>query len=125
MTHHKLPPIYPGEILKEEFLDPMGITPYRLAKDIGVPQIHISQILHGKRSITPITAIRLGLYFGNSPQFWMNLQTDYELEILEDKAEQEGKKASIKVTRPDGNVVTFGGNMPRGEETEPMASGVG
>ena len=74
--------IHPGEILKLDFLDPLGITPYRLAKDIGVPQTRISQIIRGKRPITLDTAIRLGRYFNITPQFWLNLQTHYNIEEL-------------------------------------------
>ena len=74
-----LPIISPGEILREEFLRPLGITPYRLSKAIGVPQTRISAVLAGKRAITADTAIRLARYFDNSPEFWMNLQTRYDL----------------------------------------------
>jgi addiction module HigA family antidote len=80
----KLPPIHPGEILMEEFLEPMGISQYRLAKDISVPPRRINEIVHGKRSITADTALRLGRFFGMSPQFWLNLQTRYDLEVTED-----------------------------------------
>jgi antitoxin HigA-1 len=71
--------IHPGEILRLEFLEPLEITPYRLSKDIGVAQTRISEILAEKRSITADTAFRLAKYFGNSPQFWLNLQTQYDL----------------------------------------------
>jgi antitoxin HigA-1 len=71
----QLPPIHPGEILMEEFLEPMGISQYRLAKDISVPPRRINEIVHGKRSIAADTALRLGRFFGMSPQFWLNLQT--------------------------------------------------
>jgi len=84
MKEKKLPPIHPGEILQEEFLKPMRISQYRLAKDISVPPRRINEIVHGKRSITADTALRLGKYFGISPQFWLNLQTRYDLEITED-----------------------------------------
>ncbi len=76
----KLPNIHPGEILLEEFLKPMGITPYRLSKDAGLTQTRISQILHGKRAISAETALRLGKYFGNSAEFWLGLQNDFDLE---------------------------------------------
>ncbi len=75
----QLPNIHPGEILQKDFLDEFGLTAYRLAKDIGVSRIRISEILHGKRDITPDTAIRLGLYFGIEPEFWLNLQAHYNL----------------------------------------------
>jgi len=87
MKSKKLPPIHPGEILMEEFLEPMGISQYRLAKDISVPPIRINEIVHGKRSITADTALRLGRFFSMSPQFWLNLQTRYDLEITEDLLE--------------------------------------
>ena len=84
MKNKKLHPIHPGEILMEEFLQPMGITQYRLAKDISVPPRRINEIVHGKRSITADTALRLGRFFSMSPQFWLNLQTRYDLEVTED-----------------------------------------
>jgi antitoxin HigA-1 len=84
----KLPPIHPGEILLEEFLEPMGITQYRLAKDINVPPRRINEIVLGKRAITPDTALRLSLYFGLSERFWMNLQTRYDLEVEKDRSQK-------------------------------------
>ena len=81
----KLPPIHPGEILLEEFLEPMGISQYRLAKDISVPPRRINEIVLGKRAITPDTALRLSRYFGLSERFWMNLQTRYDIEIEKDR----------------------------------------
>ena len=74
-------PIHPGEILLEEFLEPLGLSQYRLAKDISVPARRINEIVHGKRSVTADTALRLARYFGLSDQFWMNLQTHYDLEV--------------------------------------------
>ena len=85
MKNKKLPPIHPGEILKEEFLEPMGISQYRVAKDISVPPRRINEIVHGKRAITADTALRLGRFFNMSPQFWLNLQTRYDLEVTEDQ----------------------------------------
>jgi len=79
------PPVHPGEILLEEFLDPMHITQYRLAKDISVPPRRINEIVHGKRAITADTALRLARYFGTSERFWLNLQARYELEIAKDR----------------------------------------
>ncbi|MGM0496509.1 MAG: HigA family addiction module antitoxin [Bacteroidota bacterium] len=76
----KLPNIHPGEILKEEFLNPMKISAYRLSKEIGIPQTRISQIIKGKRRITADTALRLSAFFGNTPKFWLGLQDDYDLE---------------------------------------------
>ena len=87
MNSDKLPPIHPGEILMEEFLEPMGISQYRLAKDMRVPPRRINEIVHGKRSITADTALRLGRFFSMSPQFWLNLQTRYDLEVTEDLLE--------------------------------------
>ena len=72
--------ITPGEILHEEFLKPMDITQYRLAKDIGVPPRRINEIVKGQRAVTADTALRLGKYFGTTPEFWLNLQTHYDLE---------------------------------------------
>ena len=81
----KLDPIHPGEILLEEFLVPMGISQYRLAKDISVSARRINEIVHGKRSISADTALRLSRYFGNTERFWMNLQTRYDLEVEKDR----------------------------------------
>ena len=75
------PPIHPGEILREEFLEPMELSQYRLAKDISVPARRINEIVHGKRGITADTALRLARYFGTTERFWMNLQTHYDLEV--------------------------------------------
>lgn len=77
-----LSPIHPGEILLEEFLTPMKISQYRLAKDINVDPRRINEIVHGKRAITADTAFRLGFFFGMTPEFWMNLQSHYDLEQL-------------------------------------------
>jgi antitoxin HigA-1 len=84
MKNKQLPPIHPGEILMEEFLEPMGVSQHRLAKDIRVPPRRINEIVHGKRSITADTVLRLGRFFGMSPQFWLNLQARYDLEVAED-----------------------------------------
>ena len=85
MSDKKIEPVHPGEILKEEFLDPMGISQYRLAKDINVPPRRINEIVLCKRSVSADTALRLGHYFKMSPQFWINLQSHYDLEIETDK----------------------------------------
>ena len=76
----KLKNIHPGDVLKEEFLTPLGISAYRLCMDIGVPQTRISEILKGNRSITADTALRLSKYFGNTPNFWLGLQNDFDIE---------------------------------------------
>ena len=80
-----MPPVHPGEILAEEFLGPLGISQYRLAKDISVPPRRINEIVHGKRSITADTALRLARYFGTSERFWLNLQAHYDLELEKDR----------------------------------------
>ena len=84
MSRKTIPPIHPGEILFEEFLKPMGLSQNRLAMDIHVPARRINEIVHGKRRITADTALRLGRFFGNSPQFWLGLQMDYDLDVAED-----------------------------------------
>ena len=81
----KIEPIHPGEILLHEFLEPMGVSQYRLAKDTSVPARRINEIVHGARAVTADTALRLGRYFGTSAQFWMNLQTHFDLEVQQDK----------------------------------------
>ncbi len=85
MPRKKLPPIHPGEILLEEFLKPLGLSQYRLAKSLSVPPRRINEIAQGKRAITADTALRLGRFFGNSERFWLNLQTTYDLELERDK----------------------------------------
>jgi len=92
MSKRELAPIHPGEILLEEFLNPMEISQYRLAKDIKVDPRRINEIVHGKRSITADTAFRLGRYFGMSPQFWLNLQSHYDLEVLDMESGDEIKR---------------------------------
>ncbi len=84
MTEENLKPIHPGEILLEEFLKPMGLSQNRLALDIGVPARRINEIVLGKRRITADTALRLGRYFDMSPQFWLGLQMDYDLDVAAD-----------------------------------------
>jgi len=83
----KFAPIHPGEILLEEFLQPMSISQYRLAKDISVHPRRINEIIHGKRSISADTALRLSRYFGLSERFWLNLQARYDLEVEKDRLE--------------------------------------
>src|SRR4030066_2351178 len=95
MAKRYFPPIHPGEILLEEFLKPMEISQYRLAKDISVDPRRVNEIVHGQRAISADTALRLGRYFGTSPQFWLNLQSHYDLEVLDiefgDQIEKEVK----------------------------------
>ena len=81
----KLSAIHPGEILLEEFLNPLGVSQYRLAKDISVPPRRINEIVHGQRSITADTALRLARYFGTSERFWLNLQSRYDLEVEKER----------------------------------------
>ena len=96
---NKLPPIHPGEILLEEFLIPMEISQYRLAKDINVPPRRINEIVLGKRAITPDTALRLSLFFGLSERFWINLQTCYDIEMEKDKlADRLAKEVRVYAT---------------------------
>jgi addiction module HigA family antidote len=92
MLEQKLPPIHPGEILLEEFLKPMEISQYRLAKDINVPPRRINEIVQGKRAVTPDTALRLSRYFGLSERFWINLQSHYDLEVEKDRLEDRLEK---------------------------------
>jgi addiction module HigA family antidote len=84
MAKRKFDPVHPGVVLAEDFLKPMQITQYRLAKGIGVPPRRINEIVQGKRAITADTALRLGRYFGMEAQFWMNLQSHYDLEVARD-----------------------------------------
>jgi addiction module HigA family antidote len=95
MSTRELPPIHPGETLLEEYLKPMGISQYRLAKDINVDPRRINEIVHGQRAISADTALRLARYFGTSERFWLNLQSRYDLELqkmeLGERLEQEVK----------------------------------
>lgn len=90
----KLPPIHPGEVLLEEFLKPLGISQYRLSKDISVPPRRINEIVQKKRGISTDTALRLSRYFGTSERFWLNLQIRYDLEIEKDRL---GKRLAREV----------------------------
>ena len=85
MAARKLAPIHPGEILLQDFLEPLGVSQYRLAHDISVPPRRINEIVHGKRAITADTALRLARYFGTSERFWLNLQARYDLEVQRDR----------------------------------------
>jgi addiction module HigA family antidote len=85
MARRKLSPIHPGEVLLEEFLKPMVLSQYRLAKDTSVPPRRINEIVHGNRAITADTALRLGRYFGTTARFWLNLQARYDLEVERDR----------------------------------------
>ena len=93
----KLPNIHPGEVLREEFLAPLDITPYRLAKETKIPQTRISEIIKGNRRITADTALRLSRFFGNSAKFWLGLQDDFDIEneLNEKQSEFEGIKRFV------------------------------
>lgn len=86
---HKLAPIHPGEVLIADFIEGFGITQNKLAVSIGVPPRRINEIVHGKRGISADTALRLGKFFGTSAQFWLNLQTHYDLDLAEDRAGEQ------------------------------------
>ncbi len=96
MPNKKIPPLHPGEVLFEEFLKPMNISQNQLGRALGVSARRINEIVHGKRSITADTALRLARHFGNSPQFWLGLQMDYDLDVETDRLsariEKEVKK---------------------------------
>ena len=96
MKMKKMTPIHPGEILFEEFLKPLGISQYKVAKDISVPPRRINEIVQGKRSITADTALRLARFFGLSERFWLNLQSRYDLEVEKDKLDMRLEK-EVKV----------------------------
>lgn len=85
----RLANVHPGDVLREDFLGPMDITPYRLAKDTGLSQTHIGDILRGERSVTAATALRLAAYFGTTARFWLNLQASYDLEEAQEKLATE------------------------------------
>ncbi len=101
MNEDKLDPIHPGEILLEEFLKPMGISQYRLAKDISVPPRRINEIVHGKRGVSANTALRLERYFGLSEGFWLRLQGRYDLEVEKDRLAERLEK-EVRVYTPAG-----------------------
>jgi antitoxin HigA-1 len=94
-----MPPVHPGEILLEDFLKPLGITRYRLAKSIGVPQRRIGEIVAGKRAVTADTALRLARFFGTEAQSWVNLQAHYDLKIAKEKLEGRLEKEVTPMTR--------------------------
>lgn len=94
MVRRDFPPVTPGEVLLEEFLNPMELSQYRLAKDIKVPPRRINEIVHGKRAISADTALRLGRYFGTTAQFWINMQATYDLEVA---ASEHGEEIEREV----------------------------
>lgn len=89
MTEMKMAPVHPGEILYEDFMKPLAISQYRLAKEMGVYPRRVNEIVHGKRSITANTALRLARFFGTSAELWMNLQAHYDLELARDEVEAQ------------------------------------
>lgn len=99
----KLTPITPGEILFEEFLEPMDISQAQLARDLNVPPNRVNQIVNGKREITADTALRLGQYFGMEPEFWLNLQLRYNMKVAQDKVGQQIKREVKRYQTPKGN----------------------
>ena len=98
MSKKKIPPLHPGEVLFEEFLKPMNISQNRLGQGLGVSARRINEIVHGKRSITADTALRLARYFGNSPQFWLGLQMDYDLDVETDRLSSRLEKEVKRLT---------------------------
>ena len=94
-----MPPLHPGEVLLEEFMKPLGISQNRLGRDLGVSPRRINEIVHGKRSVAADTALRLARYFATSPQFWMGLQTDFDLETVQDAKAAEIRK-QVKPRQP-------------------------
>lgn len=101
MTKRDFPPIHPGEILLEEFLKPMGISQYRLAKDISVPPRRINEIVHGKRGVSADTSLRLERYFRLSEGFWLRLQARYDLEVEKDRLEDR-LESEVRIYTPAG-----------------------
>lgn len=97
----KLPPIHPGEILQQEFLIPLGISQYRLAKDISVPPRRINEIVRGQRAISADTALRFSRFFGSSERFWFNLQAHYDLEVEKDRLGKRLERDVCVLSDPD------------------------
>ena len=106
MSETKMPPIHPGEILYEDFMKPLGITQYRLAKEMHVYPRRVNEIVHGKRAISADTALRLARYFGTSAELWMNLQAHYDLKLARDEAEEQ-IVAEVQPLRTDGSEGTL------------------
>lgn len=101
MASRKMAPIHPGEILMEEYLKPLGLSQYRVAKDISVPPRRVNEIVHGIRAISADTALRLSRYFGTSERFWLNLQTRYDLEVEKDRL-ADRLEAEVQVFKKAG-----------------------
>jgi len=101
MAAQKMAPVHPGEILMEEFLEPLGISQYRLSKDIGVAPRRINEIVHGRRAISPDTALRLARHFGMTETFWSNLQVHYDLEVERDRLGSRLEKEVVVYVRSE------------------------
>jgi addiction module HigA family antidote len=105
-TPEKLAPVHPGEILLEEFLKPSGLSQNRLGRELGVSPRRINEIVHGKRSITADTALRLSRYFGTSPEFWLGLQADYDLDTASDRlAERIAREVKVFLPVPEADII--------------------
>ena len=102
----KLQPITPGEILMEEFLEPLGISQAQLARDLNVPANRINQIINGKREITADTELRLGAYFGIEPEFWLNLQMRFTMKVARERAGKQIDREVKKFNSPTNNVLS-------------------
>jgi addiction module HigA family antidote len=83
------PPTHPGDVLREDFLKPLGLSQYKLAKALGIPQVRVGNIVNGKRAVTPDTALRLARFFKTSPEFWLGMQATYDLELARDRSGKE------------------------------------
>jgi len=105
MKETRIAPVHPGEVLLEDFLKPLGISQYRLAKDMKVYPRKINEIVHGKRAITADTALRLSHYFGTSAELWMNLQAHYDLEKTRDEIEVQLENEVVPLVRDDLGIV--------------------
>src|ERR1700730_17470960 len=101
MPGRKMSPVHPGEILREEFLEPLGISQYRVAKEVSVPPRRINEIVQGKQAVSADTALRLARYFGTSERFWLNLQARYDLEVEKDRLGNR-LRHEVKVLVPAG-----------------------
>ena len=104
----RLPPVHPGEVLLEDFMKPLGLSRYRVAKDIGVPTLRISQIVRGQRSVTADTALRLARYFGTSAAVWLRLQARYDLEVAEMQLAERIEREVIELPRQAMEVLAQG-----------------
>jgi antitoxin HigA-1 len=122
MALKKTAPVHPGEILAEEFLKPMGISQYRLAKDISVPARRINEIVHGLRSLSADTALRFSRYFGTSDRFWLNLQTRYDLEREKDRLGKRLEKEVVALRRAGSYPSSSRGRNGRGPTRAWMSS---